>query len=256
MMGLPHAPQRRMNPQRDDDVYSLGGAKFGCIALGAAIVCLLCFGGCSESVSSVSDAGLAEARVDDEFQRQANRPPTAKTLCAMANILAKQGKDSECEFVLKRVINEHPKLLPPYNRLAELQMRQRRTDAAIKTLQAGLRVDPADPVLLNNLGMCQIVRGNYKEALRMFNRAAGLRPENTRYRANMAVALGLMGRDEESLSLLRKVLPADQAEHNLNVLREARKGPRPAPQAPPATGDLQQTTKDQQQQSERPHDQG
>lgn len=81
--------------------------------------------------------------------------------------------------------------------------------------------------------------------------------ENARYRANTAVALGLMGRDEESLSLLRKVLPEGQAEHNLQVLREARNSLRPgAEEAPPAAGDLQQATRGQQPQLEQPRNQG
>lgn len=256
MKGLLQKPQRRTDPQRGDEAYPLGRIKLSFITLGGVLVCLFCFGGCSESVSSVPDMDLAEAKTENEFRQQADRPPTAKTLCAMADILAKQGRDSECEFVLKRVIQDYPKLVPPYNSLAELQMRQRRTSAAIETLQAGLRVGSGDPVLLNNLGMCWIVRGDYEEALKMFGRAAGLMPENVRYRANMAVALGLMGRDEESLSLLRQVLPQGQANHNLDVLREARDSLRPAPEAPPASGDLQEATKDQQRQLERPYSQG
>jgi hypothetical protein len=44
----------------------------------------------------------------------------------------------------------------------------------------------------------------------------------------MAVALGLMARYEESLSLFKQVLPEDQANHNLSVLRENGKKPIPA----------------------------
>ena len=140
----------------------------------------------------------------------------------MADILATQGRDSECEYVLKRIIQDNPKFLPAYNNLAELQMRQGRTNAAIETLQHALRINPDDTVLLNNLGMCWIVRRDYENALKMFTKAAGLMPENMKYRANMAVALGLMGRDDESLSLFKHVLPEDEAIHNLSVLQKAR----------------------------------
>ena len=140
----------------------------------------------------------------------------------MADILANQGKDSDCEFVLKRLIQQYPQYLPAYNSLAELQMRQRRTNEAIETISTGLRINPQDPVLLNNLGMCWVVRRNYKKALEMFTEAAGIMPENIRYRANMAVALGLMGRYEESLSLFKQILPAEQANHNLRVIQKVR----------------------------------
>jgi Flp pilus assembly protein TadD len=141
----------------------------------------------------------------------------------MAGILGTQGRDSECEFVLKRIIQEYPQFLPAYNKLAELQMRQRRVNEAIDTISSGLRIHSRDPVLLNNLGMCWLVRRDYETALGSFTKAAGIMPENTRYRTNMAVALGLMGRDEESLSLFKQILPEDQANDNLAVLREARK---------------------------------
>lgn len=193
--------------------------------LSCGVICVLCFGGCSEFALNNSDLNSS----DLEFQRQANRPPSAKTLYAMAEILATQGKDSQCEFVLKRIIREHPQFIPAYNSLAELQMRQRRLNEAIEIISRGLRVSSGDPILLNNLGMCWIIRREYEKALEMFTMAAGVLPENVRYRANMAVALGLMGRDEESLSLFKQVLPEEQANHNLDVLREARKSAKSVP---------------------------
>ncbi len=54
-----------------------------------------------------------------------------------------------------------------------------------------------------------------------FTEAAGLVPESEKYRANMATALGLLGRQEESLALLQQVLPHDKAERNAEVLRKA-----------------------------------
>jgi len=178
--------------------------------------------GCTESASSGTDTDWVKDESELKFQLQSDNPPTAKTLCAMADILATQGRDSECEYVLKRIIQDNPRFLPAYNNLAELQMRQGRTNAAIQTLQQALGINPDDTVLLNNLGMCWIVRRDYENALKMFTKSAGLMPENTKYRANMAVALCLMGRDDESLSLFKHILPEEEANHNLSVLQKAR----------------------------------
>ena len=180
-------------------------------------------GGCTESTAAVPAGGWAQSSADSEFQTQADRPPTTRTLWAMADILAAQGKDSECEYVLKRIIQNDPKFLPAYNSLAELQMRQGQPNAATATLQDALRIGPDDPVLLNNLGMCRLVRRDYENALMVFDKAAAIAPENVKYRANMAVALGLMGREDESLALFKQVLPEDQAARNVEVLRQARK---------------------------------
>ena len=79
-------------------------------------------------------------------------------------------------------------------------MRQGRTNTAIETLQHALRINPEDTVLLNNLGMCWIVRRDYEDALKMFTKAAGIMPENVKYRANMAAALGLVQELNEYLA--------------------------------------------------------
>jgi serine/threonine-protein kinase len=153
----------------------------------------------------------------------------------MAQILAAQGKDAECEFVLRRCVQEHPRFTPAYNSLAELQMRQGRVHEAVDALSAALKIRPRDPVLLNNLGMCLLLRKEYEGALRQFTEAAGLVPENEKYRANMATALGLLGRQEESLALLQQVLPREKAEYNAEVLRKAYdKAARPSESSPPA----------------------
>jgi serine/threonine-protein kinase len=139
----------------------------------------------------------------------------------MAQILAAQGKDAECEFVLRRCVQEYPHCTPAHNSLAELQMRHGHIHEAIEILSTALQIRPRDPVLLNNLGMCLLLRKEYARALERFTDAAGLVPEQEKYRANMATALGLLGRQEESLALLQQILPPDRAEHNAEVLRKA-----------------------------------
>jgi len=181
---------------------------------------LFFFQGCTSSVRSESVDTLATQKDDADFASGANRPPTAKTLFATADILVMQGKDTEAGVILRRLIKEYPLFMPAYNSLAELEMRQHRIKEAIQTISSGLLVNHRDPVLLNNLGMCWIVSHDYKKALEMFTQAAGVMPENARYRANMAMTLGLTGRYEESLSLFAQILPEEQVEHNLEVLRK------------------------------------
>lgn len=185
-------------------------------------ICLLCLGGCSESAGTDPDLAGEMNSGADNFHAASKRPPTPKTLCALADILATQGKDAECEYVLRRVLQEHPKYLPAYNSLSELQMRQGLTKEAIGTLNSALEIHPGEPTILNNLGMCRMVQGEYDQALQMFTEAAGAMPGYARYRANMAVALGLLAREEESLALFSQVMCEEDANHNLSVLQEAR----------------------------------
>lgn len=189
----------------------------------AGMICLpVLLWSCSgpEKIDSLARSGLSGPKSDVE--PLPDLPPTAKTLYSMADILATQGKDTECEFVLRRCIQQYPQFTPAYNSLAELQTRQGRANEAVDTLSRALQIRPRDPVLLNNLGMCRLIRKDYEKALAHFTEAAGLVPESKRYRANMATTLGLLGRDDESSALLQQILPGDKAKYNAEVLRKAR----------------------------------
>jgi len=186
----------------------------GC--LGAA-----CLSGCSSSHRFKGMQTARERNTGPQSQMRQDRPPTQKTLFTMANILAAQGKDRQCEFVLRRCIEEYPQFMPAHNSLAELLMRQGRVNEAIAVLSAAVQIQPINPVLLNNLGMCMMIRKEYDKALQHFTQAAGVFPENRKYRANMATALGLLGRHEESQALLQQVLSDRDAARNAELLRQA-----------------------------------
>jgi Flp pilus assembly protein TadD len=149
---------------------------------------------------------------DSAFDKAADRPPTTKTLYVMAKLYAGQGKDAEAEAALKRVLVESPKFTPAYCELAEAQLRQGRAEDAVRTLSAGLKVAPRDPVLLNDLGMCHLLKKDYERALTSFRAASAANPSDARYRSNTAVSLGMLGRYDEALVVYAQVVsPADAA---------------------------------------------
>lgn len=114
--------------------------------------------------------------------------------------------------------------MPAYLLQAEVRMRMRRVDAAIAALRSALVIAPRDDILLNNLGVCYLTKPDCASAFQCFMGAAALQPSNSRYRANMALALGLMGREDESASLYKLVVSVDDAEYNLALLNSARGG--------------------------------
>lgn len=169
-----------------------------------------------------------EADRTSEFQLHPNEKPTPKTMFVMAKILAGQGKYAQSEALLKQLVQEFPKFTPAYIKLADLQMAQRRVPETIRTIDAGLKLEPRNDILINNLGMCYFVIGDYPRALAGFTQAAGINPENTRYRSNLALVLGVMGRQEESASLYEQVLSPQDAKHNVQVLIQAREKLQPS----------------------------
>ena len=207
----------------------------------ALVISAVMFGGCAGiggSYSSRDRTGLLETAPG------AYQSPNAKTLYAMSRILMSQGREDQGELVLLGLIMEYPRFSPAYCDLAELRMLQGRLDDAIQELSRGLQVAPQDPFLLNNLGVCSLLKGDFDRALGNFTMAAELMPSKRRYRANMALALGMMGSDEESLSLYMQLLPDELAQHNLNIIAEIRKDFEQAlqeriPEAPAAAGPVE-----------------
>jgi tetratricopeptide (TPR) repeat protein len=161
-------------------------------------------------------------QADDEFEKGKDRPPTAQTLHALARLCATDGQDGRCEQVLRQILTKYPTFMPAYVDLAELQVRQRRLDDAIGTLDAASKISAHDPVVLNDQGMCWLIKGEYDKAFEYFSKASALQPNNARYRGNMALALGMLGRYDEAFSLYEQVLSPADAHANLAVLCDAR----------------------------------
>ena len=159
----------------------------------------------------------------EAFDRPSDKPPSAQTLYAMAGVMESQGQDDRARLVYAHILHTYPEFVPAYCSMAEIQMRERHVDEAIDTLTMGLKHAPKDPTLHNNVGMCRIARKEYSTALKEFTEAAADGPANARYRANMAMAVGMLGRYDESLALYKQVMPEADAHYNLAIICEARK---------------------------------
>ena len=177
--------------------------------------------GCESAAASRSfswQGGTPEKRIAE----QAPPPPSAKTLFSMTRILVAQGKESEAYYVLGRLITEHPDFIPAYVEMGEWYIRHSRTDDAIAVLTTALESHPQDPVLLNNLGMCHVLRRDFAQALERFEQARLTSPTDARVGGNIAMCLGMLGRYDEAIDQYRSILPPADAYHNLGVLCMAR----------------------------------
>lgn len=150
--------------------------------------------------------------------------PGALTNYSMSRLLVSVGKAEQAEFLLTRVLRQDPAFLPAYCDLASLEVRKGRIEEAERYLEAGLRREPGDAVLNNNLGVCLLLAGRYEPALERFTRASVARPASERFVANRALAMGLMMRDAESFGLYEQIMTAEQARHNLEVISRLRAG--------------------------------
>lgn len=160
--------------------------------------------------------------MEDEFSEAVDRAPTPRTLYTMARLLAARGLEQRAEYVLTRLIDQHPDFAPAYVDLAESYLRRQMTEDATRTLSDGLIVAPNNAVMVNNLGMCYLMTRDYETAARQFEQAHALDPTNDKYATNHATALGLLGQYEQSLKLYQQTLTESDAHYNLAVLAEAR----------------------------------
>ena len=176
--------------------------------------------GCAQTASTRPTPAASYQTHEQKDALVVDRAPTAKTLYAMGDLLATQGKDRECEFILRRCIQSYPDFIPAYCSLAEYHLRHGQVDSAMELLLEAQKRSPRDTVVLNDLGMIHVIRKDYEKALQYFTQCAGIAPGTDRYRANMAMALGLLGRCDESKALYEQILPDELAQHNVDILCE------------------------------------
>lgn len=159
---------------------------------------------------------------DPNWKAGCEKPPSSNTYYRMAKLLVAQGKDPQARIILQKLLDQDPKFMPAYVELAQVHMRQRQADLAIRVLASGLVHSPNDTVLLNNIGMCHLLQGQYDQAQSNFQKACAIKPDDARSRSNMAVALGMKGRYGEALALYEQILSPGEAHYNLAVLAQAR----------------------------------
>jgi len=192
-----------------------------CVLVAAALVMTGVSTGCNSSNRTSSLPQSSYLNGFDNFDTAGERAPSAKTLFRLAQMLKGQNKLAQAEAVLVSTINRYEKFSPAYSELASIQLRTSRLDDSIHTLEVGLTMQPNDPVLLNNLGLCMMLKQDYELAYEAYNTAWTISPKNARYAANTALALGMMGRMDESREIYQQIMPAGQVNKNITIITNA-----------------------------------
>jgi Flp pilus assembly protein TadD len=185
------------------------------VALGLAVSAMALTGiGCA----TTREHTIAYAEPDT--QAIGPQAPRANTIYGMTRLMRSQGKTEQAELALIGLTREYPNYSPAYNDLAEIRLKQGRLEEAQAYVDHGLEVAPNDAVLLNNAGVCALIKHDYETALDYFRRAEIVAPYESRYRANVALALGLTGDVEGSRALYYQIVSAEDAEHNTELIQQ------------------------------------
>jgi Flp pilus assembly protein TadD len=164
----------------------------------------------------------AGAPRQDSFATATDRPPTPRTLLMMSRLLSENGRHGQAEYVLSRVIDQNPEFLPAYVELADIQISQERHNEATQTLRQAHELAPHDPVIANNLGVLLLRNRETEAAGAAFEAAVNADPDEARYRANLAVSLGMRGMYEEAFRVYTTAVPPAAAYWNVGVIAESR----------------------------------
>ncbi len=121
----------------------------------------------------------------------------------LANLRLRQGRTDEAIAALKRAIQLDPKLGDAYINLADVYRQQQSDSQAEIILREGLAISPRDAGLHHALGLLLIRKGDKVNALKELLLAAKLAPDNARYTYVEAIALSSTGKKKEALNVLR-----------------------------------------------------
>ena len=108
----------------------------------------------------------------------------------------------------------------PLSLLGVAYQQVRRTDDARAAWNEGLRLSPDNPDILANAAMALAAGGDAPGAETLLRRAAAQPGASLKVRQNLAMVLGLQGKTAEAEQMLRRDLPPEIADRNLQWLRE------------------------------------
>ena len=107
----------------------------------------------------------------------------------------------------------------PLSLLGVAYQQVRRTDDARAAWNEALRLSPDNAEVMNNAAMAQMTGGDPAGAETLLRRAVAQPNASMQMRLNLAMALGLQGRIPEAEQIIRRDLPPEAAERNLEWLR-------------------------------------
>ena len=107
----------------------------------------------------------------------------------------------------------------PLSLLGVAYTQVRRVEDGRAAWNAGLQLSPDNPDILTNAAMAQMTGGDPAGAETLLRRAVAQPGASLQMRLNLAMALGLQGRIPEAEQIIRRDLPPEAAERNLEWLR-------------------------------------
>lgn len=124
---------------------------------------------------------------------------------------------------LEQARNARPTDWQAWSLLGTAYEQVRRPDDARAAWAQALAISPDNPAVLTNMAMSAMTHGDAATAEPLLRRAAAQPGATLKVRLNLAMVLGLTGKMGEAEQILRRDLPPDAADANLQWLRDRAK---------------------------------
>jgi tetratricopeptide (TPR) repeat protein len=172
--------------------------------------------GASNSFVSATSAPTPE----NVKERELPAAESAKLCFATAEKLEQGGKFAEAISLYEKARKEDSRIgVQATRRLAALHDRTGNFDKALEEYNRGLRDNPRDAELLNNLGYGYYCRGQWTAAEKQLRLAVSVDVKMTSAWNNLGMALAQQGRYDESLTAFEKAVSKAQARCNLAYIQ-------------------------------------
>ena len=155
-----------------------------------------------------------------------SRMPDIKTecelYCRLGNVQMTSNDLEAAKKSFEQAIAINPSSVPAYSYLGTLYDKKRQGDRALQMFRRALELNPWDVVSLNNLGLLYLHDDRFDEAVATLNRAIALAPDDSAAHNDLAYIYGKQGKydlmEAEAKSAIDDAPESSAARYNLAVL--------------------------------------
>jgi tetratricopeptide (TPR) repeat protein len=138
--------------------------------------------------------------------QQATGTTTATATFAHALALHHAGRLSDAEEIYRRILATEPRHFDSLHLLGVIFLQRGDAEAAVRQIDAALKVEPQHSLALNNRGNALQYLQRFDEALTSYDRALAIRPDDAEALTNRAAALTALRRYDEALAGCERAL--------------------------------------------------
>ncbi len=185
---------------------------------------------------ALRELGQSQRAVESAQAVLAIHPDNVEAMLELGRAQIARGQAFYGIAALERARDLAPNDWRPLSLLGIAYEQVRRSDEAREAWNAGLRLSPDNPTILSNAAMSRMTTGDVAGAEVLLRRAVAQPGASLQVRQNLALALGIQGKIGEAEQIIRRDLPPELAEQNLNWLRQQTANVQPQSTSPASAG--------------------